>query len=247
MCNLLTQSPLKTFCWSDNFVHFFSKERIPNFHWLLFVLILMLLTSLLLPHCLTNWALPVDNLQASSVGFITLTADRQHDPSFWQATGVRLALTGQSVSTNRLAAVGVPGILTTAQGRVEIGCVCKEIFFQMILRNCNVCVAMHIRKSAKRFTEWAWKQVHSIVLVIFWGQKVTYTINMAVSTHEHTLLCVTWKKNVRPNSAILPHAWLPRRARGNLFNVQHLFTAHTLLHYRFLHCMRHSLDRASCH
>lgn len=136
---------------------FFSKERIPNFHWLLFVLILMLLTSLLLPHCLTNWALPVDNLQASSVGFITLTADRQHDPSFWQATGVRLALTGQSVSTNRLAAVGVPGILTTAQGRVEIGCVCKEIFFQMILRNCNVfvwpCISERVQSASQNGLE----------------------------------------------------------------------------------------------
>lgn len=126
-------------------------------NWLLFVLILMLLTSLLLPHCLTNWALPVDNLQASSVGFITLTADRQHDPSFWQATGVRLALTGQSVSTNRLAAVGVPGILTTAQGRVEIGCVCKEIFFQMILRNCNVfvwpCISERVQSASQNGLE----------------------------------------------------------------------------------------------
>lgn len=119
---------------SDNFVQFwkndffFPLERITNFHWLLFVLILMLLTSLLLPRCLMNWALPADNLQASSLGIITSTADHQHDPSFWQATGVRLALTGQSVSTNRLAAVGVPALLTTAPRRVEIGCVCQCIY-----------------------------------------------------------------------------------------------------------------------
>lgn len=40
---------------------------------------------------------------------------------------------------------------------------------------------------------------------------------------------------------LLPHARLPRGARGNLFNVQHLFSAHTLVHYRFLRRSRHSL------
>lgn len=36
--------------------------------------------------------------------------------------------------------------------------------------------------------------------------------------------------------------------RGNLFNVQHLFSAHTLAHYRFLRrSSRHSLGPARCH
>lgn len=90
------------------------------------LLSLMLLTSSFLPLrlWLMDWALLVDSLPASSVGIITSTADGQHDPSFWQATGVSSALAGQSVSTNRLDAEGSPGTLTAAQGRVCCVCVC---------------------------------------------------------------------------------------------------------------------------
>lgn len=47
-------------------------------------------------------------LPASSMGIITMTVNGQHEPLFWQATGVRSALAGQSVSTKRLAAKGSP-------------------------------------------------------------------------------------------------------------------------------------------
>lgn len=51
---------------------------------------------------------PVDSLPASSMGIITSTTNRQHDPLFRQATGVRLALAGRSLPTNRQAAGGFP-------------------------------------------------------------------------------------------------------------------------------------------
>lgn len=125
-----------------------------------------LLSSPLLRLWLMNRVLLGDSLPASSVDIITSTVDGQHDPLFWRATGVRLALAGQSVSTNRLAAEGSPDTPTTAQGRV------------------GMCVFVcwwgyrweHARKCVKHFT---------------WKKCLEVNACAAVYTHEHACMCVS--------------------------------------------------------
>lgn len=148
----------------------------------------------------------------------------QTDSSYWQSTEVSEALTVQSVSTNTMAAKG--SAAEKKKQKVEDREEVRE----------RVCGK---KLCGTDFEPTDWKFVIT--------EKKRVLIN---GVYEHAWACVpVWKlkEGLDANSATLPHAWLPRQARRNLFNVQHLFTAHTLLHYRFLCRMRHSLNTASRH
>lgn len=148
----------------------------------------------------------------------------QTDSSYWQSTEVSEALTVQSVSTNTMAAKGSAAEKKETKSRGQRG-----------------------GEGAGVWKKTVWNRFWTDWLKVCDNRKKRVLNN---GVYEHAWACVpVWKlkKGLDANSATLPHAWLPRQARRNLFNVQHLFTAHTLLHYRFLCRMRHSLNTASRH